>query len=492
MSLSNTIKSIQDSMRKDVGIDGDAQQIGQLSWMLFYKIFSAQEVELIQSDRAYISPIPSELLWDSWAYSDWLDRIAIAGEDLLKLINSEVFPKLRNLQLDSFEGVALERGKLVQSVFQNAWNYMRSPSLIRKVIDLINTGIDYDQSRSRHLFGDIYEQILKDLQGAGKSGEFYTPRALTQFIVEIMNPQLGEKILDPACGTGGFLTCSYEHLKQQASTPGELELAKQSILGVEKKQLPHLLCVTNMLAHGIELPIGIQHGNALAKSLKEYKDRDRVDVIIANPPYGGTEEDDIATDFLPGYQARETADLFLILIIELLKKQGRAAVVLPDSILFGNNAKTNVKQRLLAQCNLHTIVRLPMGVFSPYTTIRTNILFFHKGSPTQEVWFYEHRCPANGKSYTKTKPLQLKDLEPLKEWWNDRQECDRAWKISIDAIAAKGYNLDIKNPHVCKEIGEDSTELLREYQKAIGEFNEAKQALREALTQILLKQQGKI
>lgn len=479
MSLSATIKSIQDIMRKDVGVDGDAQRIGQLGWMLFYKIFSDQDTELEINEDDYDSPIPSDLRWDEWADSQTLGKNAPTGDDLLELIDGQLFPKLKALEVNELEGVAKQRALLLRSVFEDAYNYMKSGTLLRQVVDKINESIDFNQSKTRHLFGDIYEQILKDLQSAGNAGEFYTPRAVAQFAVDMVNPKLGETVLDPACGTGGFLTCAYEHLKQQAKSTRDLDLAKRSILGVEKKQLPHLLCVTNMMVHGIEVPTNVRHDNTLRKPLRDYGREDQVDVVVTNPPFGGMEEDGIERGFPSEFQTRETADLFLVLVMELLKPGGRAAIVLPDGTLFGEGIKTRIKEKLLRDCNLHTIVRLPNGVFSPYTSIRTNILFFTKGEPTTEVWYYEHPYPPGYKSYSKTKPMKIQEFAPEKAWWQNREENEFAWKVAVEDI--NSYNLDIKNPNAVGDSHEDPLVLLKQYQEAAVMADEARLALKEAL-----------
>ena len=485
MSLSAMIKSIQDIMRKDVGVDGDAQRIGQMGWMLFYKIFSDQDAELELSHDDYESPLPLDLRWDEWADSKRLGKAAPTGDELLKLIDGRLFLQLKALKTDELEGISRQRALLLRSVFEDAYNYMKSGTLLRQVIDKINEGIDFNQSKTRHLFGDLYEQILKDLQSAGNAGEFYTPRAVTQFAVDVVNPQLGETVLDPACGTGGFLTCAYEHLKPQAKSTKDLALVKQSIRGVEKKQLPHLLCVTNMMVHGIEVPTNVRHDNTLRKPLRDYGADDQVDIVVTNPPFGGMEEDGIERGFPSEFQTRETADLFLVLVMELLRKGGRAAIVLPDGTLFGEGIKTRIKEKLLRDCNLHTIVRLPNGVFSPYTSIRTNVLFFTKGEPTQDVWYYEHPYPAGAKSYNKTKPMRIEEFDVEKAWWHNREETERAWKVSVDTIAANGYNLDIKNPNAVVDSHEDPLVLLKQYNEAAAIADQSRLALKSALQSCL-------
>ena len=389
MSISTTLKTIQDIMRKDVGVDGDAQRIGQLVWMFFLKIYDDKESEyelLEANDGDYRSPIPESLRWRNWA----ADAEGITGDELLDFVNNRLFPTLKNLQPAQHD----KRGFVIRSVFEDAYNYMKSGHLMRQVINKIVGGVDFNKAQDRHLFGDLYEQILRDLQNAGNAGEYYTPRPITQFIVDRVDPQLGEKILDPACGTGGFLTCAIEHLRRhQVKTVDDEHRLQQSIHGVEKKPLPHLLCTTNMILHGLDVPTNVRHDNTLARPLRDYGPRDRVDVIVTNPPFGGMEEDGIENNFPATFRTRETADLFLVLIMHLLKDGGRAALVLPDGTLFGEGIKTRIKEHLLASCNLHTVVRLPNGVFSPYTGIRTNLLFFSKGSPTHEVWFYEHTYP---------------------------------------------------------------------------------------------------
>ena len=479
MSISSVIKSIQDIMRKDAGIDGDAQRLGQMSWLLFLKVFDTQEEELELELDNYKAPIPEGYLWRNWAE----DAEGITGDTLLDFVNDQLFPQLKNLTAP----IDLNpRGYVAKAAFSDAFNYMKNGTLLRQVINKLNE-IDFTDSQERHLFGDIYEQILKDLQSAGNAGEFYTPRAITKFIVEVTNPKLGEAIIDPACGTGGFLACSFDHVKNNyVKNAIDHQTLQKQIHGVEKKQLPHLLCTTNMMLHGIEVPLQVKHGNTLNKPLSSWDSE--YDVIVTNPPFGGTEEDGIEKNFPAEFQTRETADLFLQLIIEVLKDGGRAAVVLPDGTLFGEGVKTKIKKLLTEECNLHTIVRLPNGVFNPYTGIKTNILFFTKGKPTEKVWYYEHPYPAGVKNYNKTKPMKFEEFQTEMDWWGNeadgfssRVESEQAWQVSIDDIIARNFNLDIKNPHVGEQISHDPEELLADYAKQQGDV----QALRDQLKGIL-------
>jgi type I restriction enzyme M protein len=481
VSLDNTIKQIQDVMRKDAGVDGDAQRIGQLGWMLFLKIYSDLELEAEIAFPGYTSPIPDDLRWSAWADEGVLGKDAPTGDALIALVDGRLFPTLKTLDVAALDAPARARGSLLRAVFEDAYNYMKSGTLMRQVINRINRDIDFNESTTRHLFGEIYEQILRDLQSAGNAGEFYTPRAATEFAVEMVSPTWSETILDPACGTGGFLTAAYERMRSGVHTPDELATLKQNVRGVEKKSLPHLLCVTNMMVHGVEVPSKIRHGNTLARPLRDYGPADQVDVIVTNPPFGGMEEDGIEHNFPVEFRTRETADLFLVLVMELLRDGGRAAVVLPDGTLFGEGIKTRIKRRLLEQCNVHTIVRLPNGVFAPYTTIRTNILFFDKGRPTTEVWYYEHPYPAGYKSYSKTKPLQVAEFDAERAWWDDRTAGPQAWKVAVEDIAASGYNLDVRNPHSAAETLEHPTVLLEQYEESSVAVQAAVEALRAGL-----------
>ncbi|MGE3726892.1 MAG: N-6 DNA methylase [Candidatus Sericytochromatia bacterium] len=472
MSVSSTVKSIQGIMRKDVGVDGDAQRISQMVWMFFLKIFDDNEDELEMLLENYRSPIPEHLRWRNWAKNDE----GLTGDELLDFVNNDLFPTLKNLSLDPDE----PRGAVVRSVFEDAYNYMKSGTLLRQVANTINE-VDFNSSQDRHTFGDIYEQILRDLQSAGNAGEYYTPRAVTQFMVDILNPRLGERVLDPACGTGGFLACTIEHLKTQTPSVLERKQIETCLAGVEKKPLPHMLCVTNMLLHDVENPNFILHDNTLSRPLRDYGPRDRVDLILTNPPFGGIEEDGIESSFPASFRTKETADLFMVLIMHLLKDGGRAGVVLPDGFLFGEGVKTRIKEKLLSEFNLHTIVRLPNGVFNPYTGIKTNLLFFEKGKATEAIWYYEHPYPPGVKSYNKTKPIRIEEFEREKQWWAQREESSLAWRVPVADIVKNNYNLDLKNPHVADSNQETPEVLFARYQALQSEIQSLRSQLRDEL-----------
>jgi type I restriction enzyme M protein len=485
MSVRTIVKSIQDIMRQDTGVDGDAQRISQLCWMFFLKIIDDKEQELEIRQDGYHSPIPKNYQWRVWA----ADPEGITGEELLAFINDELFPALKNVVTSTRTG---DRRRVVKDVFEDAYNFMKSGQLMRQVINKINE-IDFNNLTERQHFGDIYEQILNDLQSAGNAGEYYTPRALTAFMANRIDPHPGEILFDPACGTGGFLTCALRHMRQRYVKRPEHEEAMQAALrATEKKQLPHMLCVTNMLLHDIEDPSFVRHDNTLARPYISYTQSDRVDIVLTNPPFGGREEDGIETNFPAHFRTRETADLFLALIIRLLKLSGRAAVVLPDGTLFGEGVKTRLKEHLMQECNLHTIVRLPNSVFKPYASIGTNLLFFEKGKPTEDIWFWEHRVPEGQKAYSMTKPIRFEHLQGCIDWWGGvkregRKETPQAWKVTADEVKARGYNLDIKNPHTVADDHGDPEELLASLNVAEAETtnlrNQLKAILAEALAQ---------
>ncbi|OJJ23603.1 DNA methyltransferase [marine bacterium AO1-C] len=473
-NLTSTIKGIRDIMRKDAGVDGDAQRISQMVWMLFLKIFADKEKEWKITLDNYQSPIPAHLKWSEWAANDE----GLTGDALMDFINQELFPTLKEL-----DAASSPQARIVKSVFADTYNYMKNGTLFRQVINKIGE-INFNSSQDRHTFNDIYETILKELQSAGSSGEYYTPRAVTQFMVDIINPQLGETVLDPACGTGGFLTCAIEHVRQQVNTPQDRDTLQESIRGIEKKPLPHLLCTTNLMLHGFDLP-AVNRDNYLNKPYADWGESKRVNVVLTNPPFGGVEEDGTENNFPQKFRTKETADLFLALLIRLLKKGGRAAVVLPDGTLFGEGVKTRIKEELLEKCNLHTIVRLPNGVFNPYTGIKTNLLFFDKGQPTKDIWYYEHPYPEGQKSYNKTRPIHIKEFDREKAWWNAREENEYAWKVPITEIKKRNYNLDVKNPHQEAENLGDPEELLAAYRATEQEIADVQAKIVEVLKKAL-------
>lgn len=451
MNLSTTIKSIQDIMRKDDGVDGDAQRIGQLTWMLFLKVFDQREEEwedeMSAKKKRYVSPIPDEFRWRNWAaYTKDVQgksQPRMAASDIPAFLQ-RLFDALRELPV--FDD---PKKLLIRQVFQDSNNYMKSGTLILEVIEKLEEAIDFHDFRIKQNLGDIYEQVLNDLRSAGNAGEFYTPRAITQFMVERVNPRLDlrETTMDPACGTGGFLTAAIAHLQGQLtnkSSADDRKAIESLVKGIEKKQLPHLLCTTNLLLHGMDVPDQAKLGNTLSKNWNEWGPSDSVHCVVTNPPFGGMEEGSVGSDYPADVRTRETADMFLILIVKkLLKAHGRAAVVLPDGILFGDGIKGRIKEKLLEDCNLHTIVRLPNGVFAPYTSIKTNLLFFTKGKATKTIWFYEHPYPEGYKSYSKTKPIRLEEFEAERSWWgteedgfSERVENDFAWKLDFKALKA--------------------------------------------------------
>jgi type I restriction enzyme M protein len=478
MSITTTIKAIQDIMRQDAGVDGDAQRISQLTWLLFLKIFDDREAEY-ELDPRYISPIPQALRWRSWA----ANPEGITGEELLAFVENRLFATLK----DPAQMLADDdpRARLVHEVFADSYNYMKSGTLLRQVVNRINQ-VDFTSSSDRHLFNDLYEKILRDLQSAGNAGEYYTPRAVTQFMVDMTDPQLGQIITDPACGTGGFLVCALEHVRQKyVHTEADRLVLQRSLRGVEKKPLPHLLCTTNLILHDVEVPQVVRDNALTRRPYKDYTEADQVDVILTNPPFGGMEEPGVEQSFPQKFQTKETADLFLALIVRLLKPGGKGGIVLPDGSLFGEGVKTRLKEHLLETCNLHTIVRLPKGVFNPYTGINTNLLFFTKGQPTQEIWYFEHPTPPDRKNYSKTRPIEIAEFDLEKAWWNARVETEYAWKVSVEEIRARNFNLDIKNPNTLDPTHTDPALLLERYQAHLSEVTALRAALKDELAQAL-------
>ena len=448
MTIQNLVKRIQDIMRQDAGVDGDAQRISQLVWLLFLKVYDAKEEEWEFMDDNYESIIPEELKWRSWA-PDNKDGKALTGGALLDFVNNKIFPTLKDLEVDEYTP---QRAAIVKTVFEDAYNYMRDGVLLRQIINILNE-VDFNDYQERHAFNDVYETFLKSLQSAGSSGEFYTSRVLTDFIIEMLDPRIGEVVADYAAGTGGFLTSALEHLRLQEETPEDRESINKSIIGIEKKGLPYMLAMTNLILHDIDEP-GIKRGNSLTDNVREVSDKNKVDVFAMNPPYGGVEGPGIQANFPSDMQTKETADLFIAMMMYHLKKNGRAGVILPDGFLFGTDgAKVNIKKKLLKEFNLHTIVRLPAGVFAPYTSIKTNILFFENKGTTEKIDFYEIPLPDGLKNgFTKTRPFMKKNIEGARNWYLSRENGDEnAYSVTIEEIEKRNFNIDIRNPLNVKE-----------------------------------------
>ena len=483
MSTGNLVKRIQDIMRNDAGVDGDAQRISQMTWMFFLKVYDAKEQLWELNDENYHSIIPEKLRWSNWAI-DEKDGKALTGDELLKLVNEELFPTLKKLEINSETPL---KQRIVKYVFEDAQNYMKDGVLLRQVINVINESVDFLEYKERHEFGTIYETILKSLQSAGNAGEFYTPRAVTDFMVKMVNPKLGERVADFACGTGGFLTSTLKYLESSKKTAEDIEKYNKTVYGIEKKPMPYLLCITNMLIHDVDEPM-VYHDNTLEKNVRDYTEKDKFDIILMNPPYGGSEKDAVKNNFPSELRSSETADLFMNVIMYRLKKNGRCAVIIPDGFLFGeDNAKVNIKTKLLNEFNLHTVIRMPHSVFAPYTSITTNILFFDNTHPTEETWFYRMDMPEGYKNFSKTKPIQLEHFNPIIEWWNNREEIieddfPKAKKYTKKELEDMHYNLDLCGyPHEEEEILEPR-ELIRQFKEKRENFNiEIEQTLAKIL-----------
>ncbi len=452
-NLSNFVKRIRDIMRNDAGINGDAQRIEQIAWMLFLKVYDSKENDWDMDEENYKSIIPDDCRWVNWAH-DNKTGTAITGDKLLNFINNTLFPTLKNLNITPETPI---KKSIVKATFDDANNYMKDGVLLRQVINVIDE-LDLSDYEESHAFGEIYESILRELQSAGSSGEFYTPRAVTTFMAQMIKPQIGEKMADFACGTGGFITSWLNELIKLVKTTDDQEKYDNSIFGIEKKQFPYMLCITNMLLHGIDIP-KIYHDNALLKDVLDYTEKDKFDVVLMNPPYGGNEKNSVKNHFPSDLASSETADLFMSVIMYRLKQNGRAAVILPDGFLFGtDNAKVSIKKKLFSDFNLHTIIRMPHSVFAPYTSITTNILFFDKAEPTNETWFYRLDMPDGYKNFSKTKPMKLEHFNPAAEWWEKRQsitvdDFDKARKYTIEEIKERNYNIDLCGyPHEEEEI----------------------------------------
>lgn len=465
-NISGFVKRIRDIMRNDAGINGDAQRIEQIAWMLFLKVYDSKENDWMVDDRNYVSIIPESCRWRNWAHEE--NGRGMTGDALLNFVNNTVFPVLKGVDIKDATGNVLIKGvqvdpttpikkAIVKTTFEDANNYMKDGVLLRQVINVIDD-LDLSDYEESHAFGEIYESILRELQSAGSAGEFYTPRAVTDFMAQMIDPKVGEKVADFACGTGGFLTSWLKELGKKVQTTDDVEKLNSSIYGIEKKQFPYMLCITNMLLHDIDMP-EVYHGNSLLHNVLDYTAKDQVDVVLMNPPYGGSEKADVKNHFPSDLASSETADLFMSVIMYRLKATGRAAVILPDGFLFGtDNAKVAIKKKLFSGFNLHTVIRMPQSVFSPYTSITTNILFFDKSKPTKETWFYRLDMPEGYKHFSKTKPMKLEHFAPAIEWWNNRTELTvdefpKAKKYSIEEIAALNYNIDLCGyPHEEEEI----------------------------------------
>lgn len=487
-NLSNFVKRVRDIMWNDAGINGDAQRIEQIAWMLFLKVYDTKEGEWDILEENYRSIIPENCRWCNWAYDE--NGKGMTGDTLLEFVNNTLFPTLKKLPVDTSTPI---KKAIVQTTFADANNYMKDGVLLRQIINLIDEIdlSDYDES---HAFAEIYETILKELQSAGSAGEFYTPRAVTDFMAQTINPQIGETMADFACGTGGFIISWKKALEKKVAevngTTEDNELYMNSIYGIEKKQFPYILCITNMLLHDLDVP-RVYHDNALLRDVLDYTEDDQVDVILMNPPYGGSEKNDVKNHFPADLASSETADLFMSVIMYRLKGNGRAAVILPDGFLFGtDNSKVAIKTKLFSEFNVHTIIRMPGSVFSPYTSITTNILFFDHTGPTEETWFYRLDMPEGYKHFSKTKPMKLEHFAPAVEWWSDRKEIqldgfDKAKKYTVQEIKDRNYNIDLCGyPHEEEEILPPK-ELIQQYQEKRASLNADIDRILAQITEIL-------
>lgn len=465
-NVSGFVKRVRDIMRNDAGINGDAQRIEQIAWMLFLKVYDSKENDWEMDEDNYESIIPDQCRWRNWAHDE--TGKGLTGDDLLDFVNNILFPILKGKDVKNSDGEVIIKGieistdtpikkAIVRTTFEDANNYMKDGVLLRQVINVIDE-LDLSDYNESHAFGEIYETILRELQSAGASGEFYTPRAVTDFMAKMINPQIGEHVADFACGTGGFLTSWLKELDKKKTSTDDVEAYENSVYGVEKKQFPYMLCVTNLLLHDIDMP-RIYHDNSLLHKVLDYTDKDKFEVILMNPPYGGNEKEGVKGNFPSDLASSETADLFMSVIMYRLKDNGRAAVILPDGFLFGtDNAKVAIKKKLLSEFNLHTVIRMPHSVFAPYTSITTNILFFDKTGGTKETWFYRLDMPEGYKNFSKTKPMKLEHFQPAMDWWNNREEiivddAPKAKKYTLQEIVDNNYNIDLCGyPHEEEEI----------------------------------------
>ncbi|HGK7235159.1 TPA: N-6 DNA methylase [Streptococcus agalactiae] len=484
MSITSFVKRIQDITRNDAGVNGDAQRIEQMSWLLFLKIYDSRELVWELEEDDYESIIPEDLKWRNWAHAEKGEQV-LTGDDLLDFVNNRLFKELKELEITPNMPI---RKSIVKSAFEDANNYMKNGVLLRQVINVIDE-VDFNSPEDRHSFNDIYEKILKDIQSAGNSGEFYTPRAATDFIAEMLDPKLGETMADLACGTGGFLTSTLNYLSKQRKTSEDIQKYNQAVFGIEKKAFPHLLAVTNLFLHEIDDP-KIIHGNTLEKNVREYTDDEKFDLIMLNPPFGGSELDTIKNNFPAELRSSETADLFMAVIMYRLKENGRVGVILPDGFLFGEGVKTRLKEKLVEEFNLHTIIRLPHSVFAPYTGIHTNILFFDKTKKTEQTWFYRLDMPEGYKNFSKTKPMKSEHFNPVREWWTSREEIlegnfYKAKSFTPSELADLNYNFDQCGfPKEEEEILEP-LELIQNYQQERAALNQKIDAVLADILELL-------
>ncbi len=470
-SLGNFVKRLRDIMRNDAGINGDAQRIEQIVWLLFLKVYDTKEEDWEFDDDNYVSIIPEECRWRNWAVDDGKGT-AITGDELLDFINNKLFPALKEIEVSKTTPI---NKSIVKTTFEDANNYMKDGVLLRQIINVIDE-LELENYEESHAFGDIYESILKELQSAGSAGEFYTPRAVTDFMAEIIEPKIGERMADFACGTGGFIISWLKALEDKKKTVEDMQAFDTSVYGIEKKQFPYMLCVTNLLLHNVDTP-KIYHDNSLLKDVLDYTEDDQFDVILMNPPYGGNEKANVKSHFPSDLASSETADLFMSVIMYRLKKNGRAAVILPDGFLFGtDNAKVAIKKKLLKEFNLHTVIRMPHSVFSPYTSITTNILFFDRTDSTSETWFYRLDMPEGYKNFSKTKPMKSEHFQSVRDWWKNREEIsadgfDKSKKYTVQELADRNYNIDLCGyPHEEEEILPPD-ELIHQYQEKRASLN---------------------
>ena len=475
-NISSIVKNVRNIMRQDRGVSGDAQRLEQLGWLLFLKILDDkdQELELIR-DR-YKSVIPEKFQWRNWA----ADAEGITGDELILFIDHPtdgLFATLKNLKAPH----APQRAALAKEVFDGSNNYMKSGYELRKVINQLN-GFDFNNSDDRHVFGTVYESILVELRDAGNKGEYYTPRAITQLMTQMSAPRLGEKVLDPAAGTGGFLSAAIDYIREkEVRTLDDEAILQKSITGWELKPVSYVLGLTNLILHGLDVP-DWHYLDSLKTEYNTIGPKQQVECILANPPFGASIADGVETNFPQSFRCRESADLFVILMIQLLKPGGRCAIVLPDGCITGDGYKERIREKLLTDCNLHTIIRLPQSTFFP-ATVSTNLLFFQKGTPTKEIWYWEHRLPEGQKSYSKTKAIQFDEFAPLIEWWDKREESDVAWKVNVKDLK-RGFDLDVKNPTSAIEARELSvSDCLTEFRKSLERVGKALAAVEKEYAQ---------